>query len=157
LFLSTKSSKHGIPGTRLHYPPFLHLLPYSSNRERKIGKTDLKRTREGCCAHGRLFLLFHDGVMLAYAGDHAKAHTKSHESRMYDSGQASYLSCSYGSCIPCSGEGIHCGMHNILRARIWPALTLIPLLATIVLWLGVASPDSFGVLHIAAFVTLCEA
>jgi hypothetical protein len=40
---------------------------------------------------------------------------------------------------------------------IWYAITSISLLPTVVLWLGAASPDSFRILHIVAFVTLCEA
>jgi hypothetical protein len=35
--------------------------------------------------------------------------------------------------------------------------TLIPLLVGAVLWLGTASSDSFRILHIAAFKTLCKA
>jgi hypothetical protein len=83
----------------------------------KIGKIDLKRIREGCCAREwlfLLFLLFHGGVVLAYAGDHARACSKSCESGMYNSGEASYLSCSYGSWIPCSGGGIRRGMLGVL-------------------------------------------
>jgi hypothetical protein len=108
--------------------------------ERKIGKTNHKRTREGCFAHGRLFLLFllfHGRVELAYAGDHARSLAKSCESGTYDNGGASYLSCSCGSCVPCSGGGIHRGVLGILRVRIWHALALIPLLAAAVL-------DTFG-------------
>jgi hypothetical protein len=40
--------------------------------------------------------------------------------------------------------GIRCGVLSILRVRIWCALTSIPLLATVVLWPGAASLDSFG-------------
>jgi hypothetical protein len=44
-----------------------------------------------------------------------------------------------GSCIPRSGEGIRHGMHGILRAGIWCAITMISPLVTAVLWLGIAS------------------
>jgi hypothetical protein len=90
-----------------------------------------------------LFLLFHGRVVLAYTGDHARAPTKSCESGMYDSSGASYLSCSYGSCVPCSGRGIRRGMLGVLRVRIPHGLALIPLLATAALWLGAALLDSF--------------
>jgi hypothetical protein len=108
-------------------PTSSHMISHCSSTsfptaetERKIGKTDLKRTREGCHAHGRLFLiflLFHGGVMLAYAGDDTRASTKSCESGMYDNCGSSYLSCSCGSSVPYSSGGICGGMLDVLRVR----------------------------------------
>jgi hypothetical protein len=46
--------------------------------------------------------------------------------------------------ISCSGGGIRHGMHNILRAGISYAITLISLLFAVVLWLQIASHDPFG-------------
>jgi hypothetical protein len=70
--------------------------------------------------------------------------TKPCKSGIYDSGGASYLSCSRGSCISCSDGRICRGVHRVLRVRIWCAFTSIHTLAAIVLQLGVASFDSFG-------------
>jgi hypothetical protein len=82
--------------------------------------------------------------VLAYTGDHTRAPAKSCESGMYDSGGASYLSCSCRSCIPCSSGEICHGMLSVLQARILHALALIPPLVAAVLWLGAASPDPFS-------------
>jgi hypothetical protein len=46
-------------------------------------------------------------------------------------------------------------MHGVLRARIWCAITPISPLFVAVLWLGTSSLDA--ILHMVAFVTLCEA
>jgi hypothetical protein len=100
-----------------------------------------------------LFLLFHGRVMLAYVDDHSRALAKSCEPGMYDSGGASYLSCSYGSCIPCSDGGICRGMLDVLRAKIRHALASIPQLTVVVLWLGASSLDTFGG---PAYCGLCD-
>jgi hypothetical protein len=80
---------------------------------------------------------------LACVRDHAIAPTKSSMSRVYDSGRTSYLSCSYGSFFPRPRGWICRGMLGILRARILCTSEPIPPLAAAVLWLGVASSDSF--------------
>jgi hypothetical protein len=56
-----------------------------------------------------------------------------HEPGVYDSGRVGYLSCAQGSYIPCSGQGIHRGVHNVLRARIRCVITLFPPLTGAVL------------------------
>jgi hypothetical protein len=89
-------------------------------------------------------LWFHGRVGLTYASCHARAPTKSCKSGVYESGGTSYLSCSYGSCIPRPGGGICCGVLGVLRARIWCTLASIPPLVAIVLRLGATSSDSFG-------------
>jgi hypothetical protein len=125
-------------------PPSLWL----KEREReKIGKTDLKRTREHCCAYGKFplfFIMFHGGIKLAYVRDHARTPAKSSKSGVFDYSGAGYLSCSHGSYVPCPNGGIRCGMLDILRVRIWCALASIPCFAAAVLWPGAASVDSFG-------------
>jgi hypothetical protein len=104
-----------------------------------------------------LSLQFHGGAGLACTGGHARGPAKSCKSGVYDSGGTSYLSCSYRSCVPCSSDGICCGVLGVLQAKIWCTPTLIPQLIIAVLWLRTAPFDSFGILHIVAFVTLCEA
>jgi hypothetical protein len=90
-------------------------------------------------------LLNHGGVGLSRIGRHARAPVKPHESGIYDSGRAGYLPCAQGSCIPYSGGGgIPCGVHGILRAGIWCAITLISPLNVVVLWLGTAALDPLG-------------
>jgi hypothetical protein len=49
-----------------------------------------------------------------YVGGHAIAPAKSCKSGVYDSDGTSYLSCFYGSCVPCPSGGIHCGVLNVL-------------------------------------------
>jgi hypothetical protein len=89
-------------------------------------------------------LLFHSIVELARVEGHTRTPTKPRKSRVYDCGGVCYLSCARGSGISSSGLGIRRSMSDVLRARIWCALTLISLLATTVQWLGAASLDSFG-------------
>jgi hypothetical protein len=48
-------------------------------------------------------------------------------------------------------------MHNVLQAGISCTSTLISPLFGVVLYLGTASLDPFGILHTTTFVTLCEA
>jgi hypothetical protein len=67
------------------------------------------------------------------------------------------MSCFCRSCVPRPGGGICCGVLGILRAKIWCAAALIPSLIDAVLWFGAPSSESFGILHIVAFITLCEA
>jgi hypothetical protein len=55
------------------------------------------------------------------------------------------------------GGGVRGGLRDVLRARVWCAITSIPLLFAVVLWPRTAPPDPSRTLHIAAFVTLCEA
>jgi hypothetical protein len=90
-----------------------------------------------------LSLLSHGGVGLAHVGDHVRAPAKSCKSRVYDSGRVSYLSCAERSHVPCSGGGIYCGLHGILRVRIWCAVPPISPLLAAVLRLGAASFGSF--------------
>jgi hypothetical protein len=45
---------------------------------------------------------------------------------------------------PILGGGIPCGVHGILRAGIWCAITLISPLNVVVLWLGTAALDPLG-------------
>jgi hypothetical protein len=99
------------------------------------------------------FLLFHGGVESTHVGGHARAPVELHELGVYDRCKASYLLCSRGSCISCSGGGIRCGVRGNLRVRIWCEFTSILPLATAVLWLGAASLDSFGDL---AYSCLCD-
>jgi hypothetical protein len=42
------------------------------------------------------------------------------------------------------GGGIRGGLRDILRVRVWCAITLIPPLFVVVLWPGTASPDPLG-------------
>jgi hypothetical protein len=58
---------------------------------------------------------------------------------------------------PILAGGICCGMCSILLAEILCAITLISPLFAIVHWLGPASLDPSGILHMAAFMTMCEA
>jgi hypothetical protein len=90
-------------------------------------------------------------------GGHARAPVKPHESGAYDSSGVGYLSCTRGSWISCLDGGIRCGMSSVLQARIRCAITPISLLSIEVLWPVAASLDPLGILHMAAFVTLCEA
>jgi hypothetical protein len=87
-------------------------------------------------------LLNHGGVGLARVGGHARAPAKPRESRIYDGGGVGYLSCARGSNIPCSDRGgIRRGVHGILRAGIWCAITSIPPLVAAVLRLGTVALD----------------
>jgi hypothetical protein len=104
-----------------------------------------------------LSLRLHGGVEMACAGGHARAHAKSCKLGVYDSGGTSYLSCSSGSYVPvpvagyvvaCSpfyergfGAHPHQFLHLLLQYYGFEQHHLTPL----------------EVLHIAAFVTLCEA
>jgi hypothetical protein len=94
---------------------------------------------------------------LAYAGGHARAPAKSCKSGVYDSGGTSYLSCSCGSCVPHHSGGVYCGVLGILGARIWCAPASIPPLIAIVYGLELHHLTPSGILHIAAFITLCKA
>jgi hypothetical protein len=47
-------------------------------------------------------------------------------------------------CVPCSIGERHRGVHGVLRARIWGAITLICPLSAAVLWPGAASLDPHG-------------
>jgi hypothetical protein len=89
-------------------------------------------------------LLNHGRVGLAHVGGHARSHAKPHESRIYDSGEADYLSCARGSRIPYSSGGICCDLHDLLRAAILCAITPISPFVAAVLWLGTAALDSLG-------------
>jgi hypothetical protein len=90
-----------------------------------------------------LSLLFHGGVELARVEGYTRAPTKPHESGVYDCNKVSYLLCVRGSCISCSDGGIRRGVHVVLRAGIWCAITSISPLPTVVIWFGAASLDSF--------------
>jgi hypothetical protein len=61
-----------------------------------------------------LSLQFHGRVGLAYAGCHVRPLAKSCKSGVYVSGGTSYLSCSYGSCIPHPGGAICHGVLGVL-------------------------------------------
>jgi hypothetical protein len=102
-------------------------------------------------------LLNHGGVGLVHVRGHAKAPTKPHELGVYDGGRARNLPRARGSRIPYSDGGIRRGMHGVLRAGILCAITPLSPLFVVVLWLGTSSLDPLGILHMAAFVTLCEA
>jgi hypothetical protein len=83
--------------------------------------------------------------MLVHAGDHSRAPAKSCESGMYDSDGASYLSCSCGSCVPCSGGGGDTLWHaRSSTSEDSACLALIPPLAAAILLLQSTSLDSFG-------------
>jgi hypothetical protein len=59
--------------------------------------------------------------------------------------------------MPCFRGGIRLGVCGILRAGVWCAITPIsPLFAT-VLGLELQCLTPLGILHMAAFVTLCDA
>jgi hypothetical protein len=104
-----------------------------------------------------LSLSFYGGVESAHVEGHARELVKPRESAVYDSGRASYLSCSYGSSISCFGggfitmcvafyeEGFGVPSHRFFRL----------LLQFYNMELHHLTPS--GILHIAAFVTLCEA
>jgi hypothetical protein len=65
------------------------------------------------------------------------------------------LSRARGTCISSSDGGIRRGVCGILQARIWHVITLIsPLLATD---LELHHLTPLGILHMAAFMALCEA
>jgi hypothetical protein len=87
---------------------------------------------------------------------HTTAPTKSSGSGVYDNGGTSYLLCSCGSCTPCPSGGIRCGMLGILRTTIW--CTPHQLLSLLLQFYGLELHHliPLGILHIAAFVTLCE-
>jgi hypothetical protein len=80
---------------------------------------------------------------LAYVRNHGRAPAKSHKTRVHVVGGASYLLCSYRSCVSRPGSGICCSMLVVLRARIWCAFTSIPPSAAVVPWLGATSSVSF--------------
>jgi hypothetical protein len=88
-------------------------------------------------------LLFHGGVGLVCIGGHTSAPTKPYESGICDSGGVSYLVCARRSCTTCSGGGIRRVVRGVLRVRIRCAIPSISSLPVVVLWLGVASLDSF--------------
>jgi hypothetical protein len=85
--------------------------------------------------------LLNHGVGLVCVGGYARAPIKSHESEVYDSGGARGLPRARGSHVPCFEGGIGRGIHNVLRAGIWCAITSISLLFVVVLWLGTSSLD----------------
>jgi hypothetical protein len=85
--------------------------------------------------------LLNHGVGLVRVGGYARAPAKPRESEVYDSGGARDLPLARGSHIPWFDEGIRRGMHDILRAGIWCAITPISLLFVVVLWLGTSSLD----------------
>jgi hypothetical protein len=128
-------------------------LTTQKEREReRIGKTDLKRTRERCCANWRLsllFLRFNGGVGLACVGDHARAPAKSSKSATCRVPVDSTSPASVGGyVVACSAfyeRGFGAPSHQFLRL----------LLQFCGLKLHHLTPS--GVLHIASFVTLCEA
>jgi hypothetical protein len=105
------------------------------------------------------FLQIYGGVGLDHIGCHARPPAKPHESGVYDSGGVGYLSCIRGSRVPSSGEGggyvttctefyeqrFGAPSHQFLRS----------LLQLYGLELHHLTPS--WILHMAAFVTLCEA
>jgi hypothetical protein len=96
------------------------------------------------------FLRFHGTVRLAHVRDRARAPAKS-------SYNSAFLSCSCRSCFPCPRGGICRGVLGVLQVMIWFTSALIPcsLLQFYGLELHHLTPS--GILHIAAFITLCEA
>jgi hypothetical protein len=130
----------------LHLParsPTVSSPPSLRLKRKRDGEIDIENRRKLLSLRGVIspYLLVHGGVGLVHIGGHLRTPTKPHESGVYDSGKVGYLSCARGSYVPFSGGGICHGVHDILRARIWCAITLIPLLTTAVLWPGVASLD----------------
>jgi hypothetical protein len=101
--------------------------------------------------------LIHGGVGLNCVGGHTRAPAKPGESGVYDGGGACDMLRARGSCIPRSGGGIHHGVCSVLRVGVWCYITPISLLFAAVLWPRVASLDPSGIMHMAPFVTLCEA
>jgi hypothetical protein len=104
-----------------------------------------------------LSLLFHGGVGLVHVCSHARAPAKPYDPRVYDSGGVSYLSCARRSCIPYSGGGIRHGICGVLRARIQCAVPPISLLLLQFYGLELHHLTLSRILHLVAFVTLCEA
>jgi hypothetical protein len=99
----------------------------------------------------------HGGVRLVYVGDYARAHIESSELGVYDSDGTSYLSCSCGSCIPYPGGGyvVECSVFYERGFGAPPHRFLYLLLQFYGFELHHFTP--LGNLHIAAFITLCEA
>jgi hypothetical protein len=144
----------------VRYPTVLPPPSLWLKRREKIGKTDLKMTRERCCAYGRLsllFLLFHGGIRLVCIGDHARAPTKYSKSGVFDSGRACYLSCSHGSCVPCHGGGYVMACSTFYKRGFGAPSHRFLRLLLLFYGLELHHLTPSGVLHIVAFVTLCEA
>jgi hypothetical protein len=102
-------------------------------------------------------LLFHGGVAMVCIGGHARAPAKPCESGVYDSDRVSYLSCARRSCILCSGGGyiMVCIAFYERGFGVSSHRFLCSLLQFYGLELHHLTPS--GILHMAAFVTLCEA
>jgi hypothetical protein len=94
-------------------------------------------------------LLFHGGVVLVDVGGHATAPAKPCESRVYDSGGVSNLSCGRRSYVPCSSRGyiMACAMFYEQGFRV-PSHRF--------LRLDMHHLTPSGILQMTAFVTLCE-
>jgi hypothetical protein len=108
--------------------------PPSLCLKRKRGReTDLEI---GCCFPS---LPNYVGTRLDTVGGHVGAPTGHRESGVLNGGGACDLSCGRGPHISRASGGIHGGLHGVLGARVWCAITLIPPLH-VVLWLGTASP-----------------
>jgi hypothetical protein len=73
-----------------------------------------------------------------------RAPTKPCELGVHDGIGAHDLPHARGPHIPCASAGIHGGMHDILRERVWCAITPISSLSAIVLWPGTTPPDPLG-------------
>jgi hypothetical protein len=88
---------------------------------------------------------------------YAEPHAETREAWVYGGGGAQGLLGSGGPYVPRTCERIRGVLYGVLRAGIQHATASILALAFVVLWPHASPSDSPGALHIATFVTLCEA
>jgi hypothetical protein len=129
-------------------------------KRKKERETDLENRMELLSLRGVVtpFLLMHARVGLDCIGGHARDPAKPCESGVYDSSRVGYLSCVRGSYIPCSNGGgyiMACAAFYEQGFNVPSHRYLHSLLQFYSLELHHMSP--LWILHMASFVTLCEA